>query len=415
MLSRVLSHSSFAIYLVGSTFSLHGLWIQRVAIGWLAWELTGSEAWLGLLALAELLPVVLFGPLFGVWADRLDRKALAYIANGLNIVLSTLLCVLTALDVITIYSLWAITALLGIVSSAFQPVRLSLIPSLVPRQLLSEAVAAQSIVFNVSRFLGPAIAGVSIAAVGLWAPFAINAASYFAMIAALFLVSLRPRKRRDARRHFLIEFKEGLDYAYSHPEISRQIIVVALSAVFGRATIIMLPAFAGGVFNGGSSVLATLTSVSGAGAVLAGFSLARLGAGNRLRWSTIFGTVATGALMVLLGTSGSYAAGIAIVGALGFSLTLVGIGSQTLIQTAVAELMRGRVLSIWAAVAFSAPALGSVLIGGIAESWGLRLTTLIAGACCTALAGMMAWRIHRAGSIAPPSASDAADAYLPRN
>jgi MFS family permease len=399
MLTRVLAQRSFAIYLTGSAFSLHGLWIQRVAIGWLAWELTSSEAWLGLLALAELMPVVIFGPLFGVWADRLDRKTVAYVTNSINIVLCALLALLTALALIDIYMLWAITALLGCVSSAFQPVRLSLIPSLVPRELLSEAVAAQSIVFNVSRFLGPAIAGVTIAAFGLWAAFAINAVSYFAMIAALLIVNLRPRAVRGEPSHFLDEFKAGLAYTYSHPEISWQILVVAISALTGRATIQMLPAFAGDIYAGGSSLLATLTSVAGAGAVLAGVVLARLDVGHGLRRATVLGTIATGALMIVLGATDNFAAGIVVLAALGFCLTLVGIGSQTVIQTAVSEVMRGRVLSLWAAVAFAAPALGGVLIGLSAETWGLGATTVAAGCLCAAPAAIMAWRTRNRAEI----------------
>jgi MFS family permease len=375
MLTRVLSQRSFAIYLVGSTFSLHGLWIQRVAIGWLAWQLTGSEAWLGLLSLAELMPVVLFGPMFGVWADRLDRKAVAYVTNSINIGLCALLGLLTALALIDIYTLWIITALLGCVSSAFQPVRLSLIPSLVPRELLSEAVAAQSIVFNVSRFLGPAIAGITIAAFGLWSAFVINAVSYL-------IVELRPRKPRSESSHFLAEFKAGVAYTLAHAEIRWQILVVAISALTGRATIQMLPAFAGDVYAGGSGMLATLTSVAGAGAVLAGVVLARLDVGHGLRRATVYGTIAAGALMIVLGSTDAIVAGIAALAALGFCLTLVGIGSQTVIQTAVTESMRGRVLSLWAAVAFAAPALGGVVIGLSAEVWGLAATTVVAGGLC---------------------------------
>lgn len=398
MLRRALSQRSFAIYLLGSAFSLHGLWIQRVAIGWLAWELTASEAWLGLLALAELLPVVIFGPFFGVWVDRLDRKTLAYITNGMSIVLSGLLCVLTALAVIDIYTLWIVTALLGCVSSAFQPVRLSLIPSLVPHELLSEAVAAQSIVFNVSRFLGPAIAGVAIAAFGLWSAFAINAISYFAMIGAIFLVELKRRRARRERSHFFAEFKEGFAYTYTHPQISWQILVVAISALTGRAIIVMLPAFAGEIYAGGSSVLATLTSVAGAGAVLAGIVLTRLDVGHGLRRATLLGTIATGALMVLLGSIHELAAGIGMIAALGFCLTLVGIGSQTVIQTVVTETMRGRVLSLWAAVAFAAPALGGALIGLTAEAWGLGGTTVVAGALCAGAASAMTWQLRSRAS-----------------
>lgn len=400
---RVLGQRNFSIYLTGSAFSLHGLWIQRVAIGWLAWELTHSEAWLGLLALAELLPVVFLGPLFGVWADRFDRKTLAYITNGINIVLSVLLCVLTALAIIDIYVLWVITALLGCVSSAFQPVRLSLIPSLVPREMLSEAVAAQSIVFNISRFLGPAIAGVTIAALGLWAAFAINAVSYFAMIAALLLVELRRGGVDRKRRHFLTEFKEGVAYTYTHPEISWQLLVVAISALTGRAVIVMLPAFAGDIFAGDSAVLATLTSVAGGGAVVAGFALTRLGAGRNLKMATVYGTIVTGFLMVLLGWTDSFVAGIVVLAALGFCLTLVGIGSQTLIQTAVVEDMRARVLSLWAAVAFSAPALGGLLIGIAAQTWSLGTTTMVAGVLCVIPAAAMSLRM--AGAEARSGAS----------
>jgi len=396
MLTRVLAHRNFAIYLTGSVFSLHGLWVQRVAIGWLAWELTGSEAWLGALALAELLPVVILGPLFGVWADRLDRKVVAYVTNATNITLATLLCALTATALIDVYMLWAITLLLGCVSSAFQPVRLSLIPSLVPRAMLSEAVAAQSIVFNVSRFLGPAIAGVTIAAFGLWSAFAINAASYLAMIAAIFFVRLRPREQRNEPKDFVAEFKAGVAYTYRHAEISWQILVVAISALTGRATIVMLPAFAGEVYAGGSSLLAILTSVAGGGAVLAGVVLTRLGVGRGLRWATVLGTIATGLLMVALGALDNLIAGVVVLAALGFCLTLVGIGSQTVIQSAVSEAMRGRVLSLWAAVAFAAPALGGFIIGVVAETLGLGATTVVAGACCAAPAVVLALRLrHR--------------------
>ncbi len=396
MVSRVLSSRNFTIYLAGSTFSLHGLWIQRVAVGWLTWELTNSEAWLGLIALSEFLPTVIFGPFFGVWADRLNRKTVAYIANVLSISLSTLLFVLTASGRMDIYILWVLTACVGIVSSAFQPVRMSLIPSLVPRELLSEAVAAQSIVFNISRFMGPALAGIAIATMGLASAFALNAISYLAMIAALVLLDLRTLHSGGKKSHFFAELRDGISYTFQHAAIRQQLLIVAVSALFGRGVIVMLPAFAGDVFGGGSSTLATLTSVSGAGAVVAGICLTRLGAGDRLLRSTVIATVLTGVLMAGLGMTRSYSAGIALVAALGFVLTLVGIGSQSLIQTRVTEAMRGRVLSLWAAVAFSAPAIGSVIIGAVADRIGVGITTLVSGLLCSLLAILLAWRVYGA-------------------
>ena len=395
MFAPVLRNRNFSIYLVGSTFSLHGLWVQRVAIGWLAWELTGSETWLGIIALSEFLPIMLFGPLFGVLADRLHRKMIAFAANVLNGLLAALLFVLVLLRLIDIHLLFAITMCLGIISSAFQPVRMSLIPSLVPDELLAPAVAAQSIAFNVSRFLGPAIAGVAIATAGLASAFAINAVTYLAMLLALLLVKLRRARSGGGRSDFFAEFKEGVDYTYAHADIRQQLVIVALSALFGRAVIVMLPSFAGSVFGGGSSTLATLTSASGAGAVVAGFYLTVIGSGGKLLWSTVFGTVATGVLMTLLGATSNYVLGIGLVAVLGFALTLVGVGSQARIQTIVAETMRGRVLSLWAAVAFSAPALGSVVIGAIADQYGLGVTVAISGAVCTALSLVLAWSVWR--------------------
>jgi len=393
MLAPVVANRNFAIYLVGSTFSLHGLWVQRVAIGWLVWELTESETWLGIIALSEFLPIMFFGPFFGVLADRLHRKTVAFVANTINGLLAMLLFFLVAFELVDIYILFFITTALGVVSSAFQPVRMSLIPSLVPRELLSSAVAAQSIVFNVSRFLGPALAGVAIATMGLASAFAINSVSYLAMLMALAVVELRTTRSGGEQSHFLTELKNGVAYTYSHVDIRQQLIIVAISALFGRGIIVMLPAFAGSVFGGGSSTLAILTSVSGAGAVLAGICLTRLGSGEKLLWSTVLGTVATGVLLVLLGATPSYALGVVFVGALGFALTLVGIGSQSRIQTTVTESMRGRVLSLWAAVAFSAPALGSLLIGSAADRFGLPAATVLSGTLCASLALVLAWRV----------------------
>ena len=255
-----------------------------------------------------------------------------------------------------------------------------------------------------------ALAGIAIATMGLASAFALNAISYLAMIAALILVDLRTLRSGGKKSHFFAELREGIVYTVYHPAIRQQLLIVAISALFGRGVIVMLPAFAGDVFGGGSSTLATLTSVSGAGAVVAGICLTRLGAGEKLLRSTIVATVFTGLLMSALGATQSYAIGIALVAALGFVLTLVGIGSQSLIQTRVTETMRGRVLSLWAAVAFSAPAIGSVMIGTVADFIGVGRTTFVSGILCSLLAALLAWRISSTPAddafSAEPSHSD---------
>ena len=158
----------------------------------------------------------------------------------------------------------------------------------------------------------------------------------------------------------------------------------------------MLPAFAGGVFGGGSSALATLTSVSGAGAIGAGIYLTRLGAGRRLLRAIVGATLICGMLMAGLGLTDSYIVAIFLVVALSFVLTLIGIGSQSLIQTELDELMRGRVIRLCASLAFSAPAIGSVIIGVIAGWIGIGLVTFLSGLVCSALALMLTIRIFKA-------------------
>ena len=159
---RVLKSPNYRIYTTGSSVSLVGMWMQRVAVGWLAWQLTGSAAWLGILAFAELCPTVVIAPLAGALADRLDRLKALRLGQSLMFLQSLSLFSLTVSDLITIWWLLALTLFHGIVVAFNQPNRLALVPSLVARDDLPAAVALNSVIFNTARFVGPAAAGVAI-------------------------------------------------------------------------------------------------------------------------------------------------------------------------------------------------------------------------------------------------------------
>lgn len=386
MSDSALSNRNFLIYLSGNTISLHGLWVYRLAQGWLAWQLTGSEFWVGIVAFTQYFPSVLFGPLFGVLADRFDRKAALLLIHSISTVNMVLLTVLTGFGKVDIYILCLLSLVQGISDSALTPTRLALIPNLVPRHQLQNAVALNSVSFNVSRFIGPALAGIMITYVGISMAFAFNAISYVAVIGALLMVKLAPSGLAAPRRGDVWEeMKEGIAYALAHPSIRVVLVIITVSSILARGPLELLPAFADLVFNRGSGALAILTSAAGGGAIISGLLLSQ-----RMRHLKVeaiaTGVTIVGVLVVLLGLVEKFWFAAGIVAALGFSLSYIGIGSQILLQNDADERFRGRVSSFWALITFGGTALGGLLVGGISSLWGLTMTTVSSGACCAVLA-----------------------------
>ena len=189
-IGRAMGHRNYRVYVYGHAVNLIGLWIQRVAVGWLTWELTGSAAWLGIIALADMAPAILFAPIGGAIADRMDRKRLAVIAQLVAMVQAAALAGLTLSGLIDIWLLLVLSLVLGVNVSLWGPVRLAMVPNLVPREDVGTAVAFGSVIFNSARFVGPAIAGPIIVFSGVGLAFAVNALSYAAFLAALMLIDV---------------------------------------------------------------------------------------------------------------------------------------------------------------------------------------------------------------------------------
>jgi len=273
----------------------------------------------------------------------------------------------------------------GVLDGAHAPVRMSLVPNLVSRAQLESAIALTSVSFNLSRFVGPALAGLIIAASGVATAYIVNGVSYLALIAALLLVRLRPSGTATApRKHPWDELKDGARYVAGHRTIRGLLMVAALGSVFGRGALEMLPAFADDVFARGASGLAALTSAIGAGAVVTGLLLARspawLGVGT-IRASLLL----AGLLVIAFGANESFAAALGLVALLGVTLSLCGVGSQILIQTLVDDDVRGRVSSFWGMIAFGGTSLGSLIAGTAAHFTGLHPAVIGMGAVCLGL------------------------------
>ncbi len=393
MTKSAVSNPNYLIFLIGNTISLHGLWVYRVALGWFAWQLSGSEFWVGLVAFTQFAPAVVFGPFFGVLADRFDRRAASLLINSMSILNMLLLGALTFAGYVDIEVLTLFSFIQGTLDGAHMPVRMSVVPNLVERDQLESAVATSSISFNVSRLVGPAIAGFVIAGFGVAAAFIVNGLSYLTLIAAMLVVRLTPSaERARPRRHVWHEMGEGFLYAWRQPRIRALLLIIAVASIFGRGALEMLPAFADAVYRGGASALAVLTSSVGAGAVVAGLVLSR-----GVKWLRVrvvrAAVIAAGLLIGMLGIVQQFWLAVVIVGALGTILALSGIGSQILLQQLVEDEVRGRVSSFWGVIAFGGTALGSLIIGSAATAWGLQNVVVLTGiACCVAAA---ASRYHR--------------------
>jgi MFS family permease len=384
--SSALSSRNFLIYLVGSTISLHGLWIYRVALGWFAWQISGSEFWVGVVAFTQFAPAVIFGPVFGVLADRFDRRKASIVINSLSTINMLVLGALAAFGQVDIIVLAILSLMQGALDGAHTPVRMTIVPNLVDRDQLQSAIASTSISFNVSRFVGPAIAGLIIATFGVGAAFAVNGISYLAIIAAVSAVRLKPVGSRSKKPSDVwSELMDGVRYVLDHHTIRGLLIIIAVASILGRGALEMLPAFADAVFQRGSVGLAILTSALGVGAVATGLVLTRSTKwlnSNVIRVSVI----AAGILIAFFGANSTFWLAVAVVTVLGVILSLGGVGSQILIQGLVDEDVRGRVSSLWGMIAFGGTALGSLVVGSASAAFGLQGTVVITGLLCGAAA-----------------------------
>lgn len=383
-IAKALSHRNYRAYTIGNSISLIGTWMQRVAVGWLAWKLTQSGTWLGLVAFADLFPTVIFSPLAGALADRHDRRTVVFVTQLLAMMQAVALAILTALGTIDIYLLFTLTLLLGVANALNQPARLALIPSLVERSSLSSAVALNSIVFNSARFIGPAIAGFAIAHGSIALAFAINATTYIAFLVALLLMRFTAAEPIVRKGHILGNTLEGYTYAMRHPGLGPMIVMLAVTSLCSRAFVELLPGFADAVFQRGPQALAWLTAATGLGAMAGGFWMAQRSSLEGLTSLLIGNVLVMSAALLGFTATDIFWVALPCLFLAGISLVINGIAAQTLIQNATASAMRGRVMGLHGMIFRGGPALGALIMGAASSYVGLRLPVAVGAVICGA-------------------------------
>lgn len=375
---HIFRHRNYRVYAAGNSISLVGLWMQRIATGWLAWEMTGSGAWLGAIVFADLFPTVIFGPLGGAVADRWSRLRILTIGQWLAMLQAITLFVLLISGWLTIWVLLGLSIFLGIVAAFNQPARISLYPALVPRRDLPTAVATNSVIFNLARFIGPAMAGMTIVSFGVAATFAFNAITYAIFIIALSRIHLAPRQLEEKNNaSFIADLREGFLYTIAHKGIATILILLIATGLGARPIIELLPGFAARHFASGADGLAILTSSIGIGAVIGGVWISGQGKSGSLTHLALITSILLAISTAAFSLTTSFWIAVPVLMAVGAMMAASGITTQTYIQLAVEGKMRGRVVSIYGLIFRGAPALGALSMGAASDHIGLVWPVII--------------------------------------
>ncbi len=377
--SELWRQSNFAWYMGGQTVALVGMWAQKIAIGWLTWELTGSNFWLGAIAFADLFPTVVITPFAGVIADRVNRLNMSRLCQTLAGIHAFVLAALTFSGLIDIWSLFALTLIFGVVMAFGTAARLAMVPNLMAAHYVPAAIGIDSSVYNMARVIGPMIAAAMISLVGTGATFLFNGLSYAVFVFCMFRVHLVRSESSGRGGKVFAQTADGMRYAARHPGIGPALILLTAAAIGIKPFLELLPGLADGVFGAGVEGFAIFAAMAGAGAIVAGLWMAARG--------TVQGTTRIAFGSMMLGVVGVFtvcATQIFWIGLLGTfvvgaAVTLAGTSTQIVMQKSVEGAVRGRVMRLYGRVHRGAPALGAVIIGVTAEQIGLQAAMIGGG------------------------------------
>ncbi|WP_220464952.1 MFS transporter [Granulicella sp. 5B5] len=380
---RALRHRNFQLFVSGQSISLIGTWMTRLATSWLVYRLTHSALLLGVVGFAGQIPTFLLAPFAGVLIERMDRRKLLVWTQALAAVQSLAMAALTLAHRITIHEIVVLSILQGVINAFDMPGRQSFLVQMVEsRDDLSNAIAINSSMVNAARLIGPALAGIVIAAVGEGWCFAIDGISYFAVIVSLLMMSVPPRVIRRATVTMVEQLKEGWSYVSTFRPIRTILTLFALLSLMGWPYAVLLPIFAAQVLHGGPHTLGFLTGASGIGALVSALSLAVRKSVRGLTRMIPIAAVVFGVGLILFGLSHWLWLSMLLMLFVGFGMMQGLACSNTIIQTLVPEDKRSRVMSYYTMAFVGMAPFGSLLAGGLAHWIGAPKTVMFTGAAC---------------------------------
>ena len=377
-------------YQIGNFSSSVGVWTQRTAIGWMTWEITHSATWLGIIALAETGPTIALGLYAGVLLDRLNHLSVLRFTQFLTLLYSIALFGITYFGYMNIWILAGLVLFRGTTFAFNRPARQTVVYGLVGREKLMQALAQNAMIFQTSKFIGPAIGGTTLWAFGVTWTFGIAIFLVVIFTGALRLLDIPRVVRKPRERQSLVsEVAAGLRYVVAQPSVRNQFFLMAIVALCAKPITELMPGFAAGEFHRPASGLAWLLGCHGAGASLAGLWMSfRFGTQSLLTMACSAIVTMSTALILVVGFNSFFIACM-LMPFVGFSFVMMDISSQTLVQSNIRSRFRGRTMSLYGMIAQGGPAVGALVMGHIAETSGLRWPVL-GGACIALIAGCLA-------------------------
>lgn len=400
---RALRSRNYRLFFAGQSVSLIGTWMTRLAMSWIVYQLTDSAFLLGLTSFVGQIPAFFVAPIAGVWLDRWNRHRVLVITQVLAMVQSLALAVLAFTHYINLWWIIALALMQGLINAFDMPARQTFVIEMIEERAdLGNAIALNSSMVNGAKLVGPAVAGVLIAAAGAGVCFLLDGISYIAVIWSLLAMRVAPVQPRLARKSAVQELAEGWKYVVESQAIRSLLLLLALVSAVGMPYTVLMPVVAVDLLHGGAHTLGFLMAMSGVGALASAIGLALrktvIGLGKRIAISAgMFG----GGL-ILLGLSRSLTISLLLMIATGFGMMQQMAASNTILQTIAADDKRGRVMSFYTLSILGMNPIGSLLAGSVAAKIGVPATMIWAGAICLAGSVWFYWKLPEIRRVIRP-------------
>lgn len=380
---RSLQYRNYRLFFAGQSISLIGTWMQRIAMPWLVYRMTGSEFLLGLVSFAGQIPTFLLAPFAGVISDKFSKYKVLLITQVLSLVQASVLAILSLTGAIQIWHIVVLSILLGCINAFDVPSRHSFVVEMVEKKEdLGNAIALNSMMFNGARLIGPSIAGLLLAATGEGICFLINAISYIFVIGSLLRMQIRTSEVIRQRGDIFKEMKEGVNYTFGYAPIKHLIFLLGIVSLMGASYQLLMPVFAKDVLQGGSGTFGFLMGAAGFGALLGALFLASRETVIKLGRLIPAAAALFGAGLVALSFTDYFPLSLVLMVVAGLGLMLHTASSNTILQTITDDDKRGRVMSFYTMAIMGTAPFGSLIAGSLARTIGTPLTMLAGGLSC---------------------------------
>ncbi|MDP2921704.1 MAG: MFS transporter [Candidatus Omnitrophota bacterium] len=406
MVFRALKYRNFRIFFIGQGISLTGTWMQTIAMSWLVYRMTDSAFMLGLVGFLSQIPAFIFTPFAGVLADRHNKRRMLFFTQSLAMIQAFTLGFLALTGNIEVWHIIVLGVFLGCIGALDIPVRHAFLTEMIDgKEDLGNAIALNSMMFNVTRLIGPSIAGLLIAMVGEGVCFVINGISYVAVIISLMAMKMSASDKAEIQKkpyNILKDLKEGFDYVFGFRPIRDILLLLSVISMMGMSYAVLMPVFAKDVLGGGPHTLGFLMAAVGLGAFTGTAYLASKKNAVLLSNMLPISTGIFGAGIILFSLSYVMWVSLLLLFIAGFGIMVQMASSNTILQTIADDDKRGRVMSFYTMAFMGMAPIGSLLAGWLATGLGARNTLIISGISCIIAAVIFAFRVPYLKKIVRP-------------